>query len=270
MWPRRQGAHAGRSAAEPPVGSIRVRPRDPRRLLQRRSRARGRVEVIETRNRDVSAEGGVETVQCADIVLPREELDRVWSPEYLERLARTYWLWIGRISLGLLRVLYTASSREVVLLRRPFVLLRFLAPEYDVDARGGTVTWRINRGLLVAPAGRGEGYLRMTVERRSEDPARGTVTARLTSQVANFYPMLRGWGWFSRIGRFVYRFTQLQIHVIVTNAFLRSLANLDLAPSVVGSLRGSTPGVPDDEEFEAVRRLQAERRREHAAGAPQP
>ncbi|HLL86730.1 MAG TPA: hypothetical protein VK387_05425, partial [Thermoleophilaceae bacterium] len=67
-----------------------MRPRDPRRLLQRRRRARGRVKVIETRNRDVSAEGGVETVQCAEIVLPREELDRVWSPEYLERLARTY------------------------------------------------------------------------------------------------------------------------------------------------------------------------------------
>jgi len=86
------------------------------------------------------------------------------------------------------------------------------------------------------------------------------VTARITSQVANFYPMLRGWGWFSRIGRFVYRYTQLQIHIIVTNRFLRSLANLDLAPSVVGDLRGSTPGVPDDEEFEALRRLWAERR----------
>lgn len=228
------------------------------------------MRVIETGDRHVAAHGGVATVQCADITLPREELDRVWSPEYLERLARTYWLWMGRISLGLLRVLYTESTREVVLLRRPFVLLRFFAPEYDVDRRGGTVTWRINRGLLVAPEGRGEGYLRMTVERRSEDGARGTVTARITSQVANFYPMLRGRGWFSRIGRFVYRFTQLQVHLIVTNRFLRSLANLDLAPSVVGSLRGSTPGVPDEEEFEALRRLQAEQRREQAAPTAQP
>ena len=76
------------------------------------------MRVIETSNREVAADGGVETVQCADIVLPRRELDSVWSPEYLERLARTYWLWIRRISLGLLRVLYTSSSREVVLLRR--------------------------------------------------------------------------------------------------------------------------------------------------------
>lgn len=225
------------------------------------------MRVIETRDRRVSAHGGVATVQCADITLPREELDKVWSPEYLERLARTYWLWMTRISLGLLQVLYSQDAREVVLLRRPFVLLRFFAPEYDVDRRGGTVTWRINRGLLVAPAGRGQGYLRMTVERRSEDPSGRTVTARITSQVANFYPMLRGWGWFSRIGRFVYRFTQLQIHVVVTNAFLRSLANLDLAPSIVGSLRGSTPGVPDEEEFEALRRLQAGRRPAEASQA---
>jgi GNAT superfamily N-acetyltransferase len=224
------------------------------------------VKVIETRNRDVSAEGGVDTVQRADIVLPRRELDRIWSPEYLERLARTYWRWIERVSVGLLRILYTATAREVVLLRRPFVLLRFLAPEYDVDERGGTVTWRIDRGLLVAPAGRGQGFLRMTVERHEERPETGEVTARITSQVSNFYPTIRGRGWFSRVGRFVYRFTQLKIHVLVTNAFLRSLANLELAPSVVGSLQGRTPGVPDDEEFAALRRLQEGRRNERGAG----
>lgn len=216
------------------------------------------MHVLQTRDRHVSAAGGAATTQCADITLPREELESVWSPEYLERLARTYWLWIGRISLGLLRVVYSEDGRDVVLLRRPFVLLKFFAPEYDVDRRGGTVTWRINRGLLVAPEGRGEGYLRMRVERQSENPEQGTVTARITSQVANFYPMLRGWGWFARIGRWIYRYTQLQIHIVVTNGFLRSLANLDLTPSVIGSLRGSTPGVPDDAEFEAVRRLQAE------------
>lgn len=213
--------------------------------------------MLRTRDEGVSARGGVTTVQWAEITLPRAELEGLWSPEYLERLARTYWLWIGRISLGLLRVLYSANAREVVLLGRPLVLLRFFAPEYDVRGTGGTVTWRINRGILVAPAGRGEGYLRMDVERRSEDSATGDVTLLVTSKVANFYPAIRGWGWFSRIGWVIYRFTQLKIHVLVTNAFFRSLANLDLAPSVVGNLRGSTPGVPDAEEFEAVRRLRA-------------
>lgn len=216
--------------------------------------------MLRTRDEGVSARGGVTTVQWAEITLPQAELEGLWSPEYLERLARTYWLWIGRISLGLLRVLYTATAREVVLLRRPLVLLRFFAPEYDVRSSGGTVTWRINRGLLVAPAGRGEGYLRMDVEWRSEDPATGEVTLLVTSKVANFYPAIRGWGGFSRIGWIMYRFTQLKIHVLVTNAFFRSLANLDLAPSVVGSLLGSTPGVPDADEFEAVRRLRAARK----------
>lgn len=223
--------------------------------------------MIRTRDQGVSAHGGVATVQCADITLPRAELESVWSPEYLERLARTYWVWIGRISLGLLRVVYTSTSREVVLLRRPLVLLRFFAPEYDVNRSGGTVTWRINRGLLVAPGGRGHGYLRMTVERRAEDEAAGEVTARVRSEVSNFYPAIRGRGWFSRIGRVIYRFTQLKIHVIVTNGFLQSLANLDLAPSKVGELRGSTPGVPDDEEFEALRRLQAEQRERESGAA---
>ena len=49
--------------------------------------------------------------------------------------------------------------------------------------------------------------------------------------------MIGGWGWFATIGRFIYRITQLAIHAVVTNAFFRSLARLDLAPSVVGALR---------------------------------
>ena len=50
----------------------------------------------------------------------------------------------------------------------------------------------------------------------------------------NFYPVIAGWGWFARVGRFLYNQTQLRIHVIVTNAFLRSLANLDLEESAGG------------------------------------
>ena len=47
--------------------------------------------------------------------------------------------------------------------------------------------------------------------------------------MANFYPAIA-----FRIGRWVYANTQSRIHVIVTHAFLRSLARLDLAESVVG------------------------------------
>ncbi|MGH8573067.1 MAG: hypothetical protein ACREX8_10915, partial [Gammaproteobacteria bacterium] len=140
--------------------------------------------------------------------------------------------------LGLLRVLYTEEAREIVLLRRPFVLLRFRAPEYEMAEDRGTVTWRIDRGLLVWPSGRGKGYLRISVSRPKEtEPGDGSglTTGTVTSEVANFYPLVAGWGWFSRIGRHLYRITQLRIHVIVTHAFLRSLARLDLVRSRVGA-----------------------------------
>jgi hypothetical protein len=216
-----------------------VRPREPRRLLERRRHARGRVNVLASPQSGDTPEGGVGSKQVAEVTLPRSELERVWSAEYLERLARTYWRFLTRVSLGLLRVLYTDDSREVVLLTRPFVLLRFKAPEYDFEPDRGTVTWPIDRGLLVAPRGRGRGYLRLSVQRPFVDDGAGDVTATVTSEVVNFYPRIA-----ARTGRFFYNQTQLRIHVIVTNAFLRSLANLDLEPSVVGSLRAgpASPG----------------------------
>jgi hypothetical protein len=209
---------------------------DPRLALGRRRRARARVNIVDVPQSESAPDGSVTTVQAAEVTLPREELERIWSPEYLERLARTYWRFLTRVSLGLLRVLYTPDSREIVFLTRPFVLLRFFAPDYEMRDDRGTVTWRINRGLLVAPAGRGKGYLRISVYRPDEDDCGELATVRVSSAVASFYPLIRGWGWFSRIGTHLYRITQLRIHVIVTHAFLRSLARLDLAPSVVGAL----------------------------------
>ncbi len=217
-----------------------MRPRDPRVLLSKRRHAHARVTLTDAPSSGSSGEGGVTTKQCAEVVMPREELDRLWSPEYLERLAGTYWRFLTRISLGLLRVLYTPSSREVVLVARPLVLLTFHPPEYETDAEWGSVTWRIDRGLLVSPRGRSEGYLRLRVERR-EGTRPGEAVAQVESEVANFYPLIAGWGWWSRIGRWVYRVTQLKIHVVVTHSFLRSLANLDLAPSQVGALRSGSP-----------------------------
>jgi hypothetical protein len=197
------------------------------------------VKIVETPQSDAAADGSVTTKQVAEVTLPQSELDRVWSPEYLERLARTYWRFLTRVSLGILRVLYKPDSREIVALFRPLTLLRFHAPEYDTEPDRGTVTWRIDKGLLVAPMGRGKGFLRFTVERCPPEEAGspGLAKALVSSEVANFYPTIGGWGWFARIGRVLYAITQLRIHVIVTNAFLRSLARLDLAPSVVGALR---------------------------------
>lgn len=192
------------------------------------------------------------TKQEAEVTLPRSELDRIWSPEYLERLARTYWRFLTRFFLGLLQVVYTEEGREIAVFGlRPFTLLTFHKPEYETAGDCGTVTWRIKKGLLVAPAGRTKGYLRLTVRRPPADGEvhAGTdlITGTVTSEVANFYPLIAGWGWFSRIGRHIYRITQLRIHIIVTHAFLRSLARLDLAPSVVGALRS---GVAENVEQE--------------------
>ena len=207
-----------------------MRPRDPRRLIERERRARARVQIVAVEQPVSAPEEGIGSKQVAEVTLPHSELERIWSPEYLERLARTYWRFLTRVSLGLLRVLYTPHSREVVALCRPFVLLRFRAPEYEFHSDGGTVTWPIDRGLLVASRGRGRGYLRLTVQRRpGGDQGRGEAIAVVTSEVVNFYPMIA-----SRLGRWIYDQTQLRIHVIVTHAFLRSLANLELEESRTG------------------------------------
>ena len=181
-----------------------------------------------------SEDGAVGSRQVAEVTLPREELEKIWSPEYLERLARTYWSFLSRFSLGLIRVLYSDDSREVVFLRRPFVLLRFRKPEYQIDADGGTVAWPIDRGVLVTKRGRGRGYLRLGVRREPVSDDAGEVTLLVSSEVVNFYPTLA-----TRFGRWLYEQTQLRIHVIVTHAFLRSLANLELEPSRVGALRAA-------------------------------
>jgi hypothetical protein len=202
----------------------------------KKTRNLARVELIEAPESDWEPGGPVTSKQEAEITLPREQLDRMWSAEYLERLARTYWHWLSKISLGLLRIVYSPDSRRVVLLTPPFTLLRFHAPEYDTNRDCGSVTWRIDRGLLVAPPGRGSGWLKITVT-RPEQPLGDEVTVRVSSEVANFYPAIGGWGWFSKVGARIYRNTQLAIHVVVTNGFLRSLARLDLVPSRVGQLR---------------------------------
>jgi hypothetical protein len=200
------------------------------------------VEIVQVPESEAPPDGSVTSKQVAEVTLPRSELDRIWSAEYLERLAGTYWRFLTRISLGLLRVLYSEDAREIALVGRPFVLLRFYPPEYEAREDSGTVTWRIKQGLLVAPAGRGKGYLRITVSRPAEDDGGELVTGTVSSEVANFYPLIAGWGWFARFGRHLYRVTQLRIHVVVTHAFLRSLARLDLAPSRVGALAGGEAG----------------------------
>jgi hypothetical protein len=178
----------------------------------------------------VSGDGKVRSKQSAELTFAPAELDRIWGPANLENLGRTYWLFLSRATLGLIRVVYGKDTRSVVLLRRPLTLLRFDAPEYTIEPEHGAVRWRIKDGLLVARSGRGSGYLSLDVRREADDE-QGRVRLRITAEVSNFYPSLA-----VGFGVPFYRMTQAFVHVLVTHSFLRSLARLRLAESKVGAL----------------------------------
>ena len=215
-----------------------MRQRDPRKLLPENRPLPARVKIVHIPEQAYAQDGSVTTRQEAVVTVPRDVLDRLWTPENLENLARTYWAFLIRISLGLLKIRYGPDSREVVLFGR-IVLLRFHKPDYEADAHRGCVTWRINRGLLVAPGARNKGHLRICVERPRNMDGDSEVPVEISSEVGAFVPMLTfpGLRKLSGFGRWLYKQTQLRIHVIVTHAFLRSLANLELEQSQVGSLR---------------------------------
>jgi hypothetical protein len=180
--------------------------------------------------------GAVRSIQAADLTMPASDVEELWTPLYLERLARTYWKYLSRVSLGLIRVEYTPTERRVVLLRRPFVLLRFGAPEYEISEGRGIVRWRIRDGVLVAK--RDQGYLEIDV-RKSHAPEPGFAQAHVEVEIANFYPAIATW-----ITRWFYKVTQSRIHVLVTHGFLRSLARRELETSAVGRFEPDGPQEP--------------------------
>jgi len=184
----------------------------------------------------MDSNGAVRSIQAADLTMPKGELLEIWDPMHLERLARTYWKYLSRVTLGLIRVEYTASERAVVLLHRPLVLLRFKAPEYELGDGRGVVRWTIRDGILVARPGRsGDGYLEIDVKRCPADEP-GYEKVHVEVEVANFYPALATW-----VARWFYANTQSRIHVLVTHGFLRSLARLELEESAVGRFAPQQP-----------------------------
>ncbi|MCW3006870.1 MAG: hypothetical protein JWP17_1496 [Solirubrobacterales bacterium] len=183
-----------------------------------------------------NAEGAVTSTQEADIDLPEDALHQLWNAHSLERLARTYWRFLTRITLGAIQVRYREDGRDICLFGfAPLSLLTFRAPEYELEQDHGIVRWRIDKGLLVSRRGHGgDGFLEIDVRRcPSDDPARGRLHVEV--EVANFYPAIA-----SSFGRWIYANTQSRIHVIVTHGFLRSLARLDLARSRVGRFPAGT------------------------------
>jgi len=183
----------------------------------------------------MDSNGAVRSIQAADLTMPKGELLEIWDPMHLERLARTYWKYLSRVTLGLIRVEYTDTERAVVLLHRPLVLLRFKAPEYELGDGRGIVRWTIRDGILVARPGRsGDGYLEIDVKRCPADEP-GYEKVHVEVEVANFYPALATW-----VARWFYANTQSRIHVLVTHGFLRSLARLELEQSAVGRFAPAT------------------------------
>lgn len=200
---------------------------------------------------EIDADGAVRSIQGADVTLPEDTFEEIWKPVNLERLARTYWAFLSKCTLGLVRIEYGRAERHVVFVRSPLRLLSFHAPEYEVDADRGIVRWRIADGLLVAEPGRGaDGYLEIDVQ-RMEPVKAGCARLHVDVTVANFYPAIAHW-----VSRFVYSNTQSRIHVIVAHGFLRSLAKGKLAESSVGyfneqgepqeSAEESTAGVSEE------------------------
>jgi hypothetical protein len=103
------------------------------------------------------------------------------------------------------------------------------------------VRWRIDKGLLVASAGRGgDGYLEIDVRHLScDEPGQKRINVEV--EIANFYPQIA-----SRLGRFLYTNTQSRIHVLVTHGFLRRLARRELDESVAGRFRHGEGPQPED------------------------
>jgi hypothetical protein len=232
-----------------------------RRLASRRKRPPTALRNLSDETMIDRRTGAVRSVQAADLLLPDAALGEIWSPAHLERLARTYWRFLARITLGVVRVHYTEHSRSVVLLLPAFKLITFAKPEYEMDSERGLVQWRIERGLLVArsrraaasnpteqlasrrtqfPRAAGEqGHLQIEIRRLVNEPPlstgvygrqallsasdRGNPPAvaclHIEVEVANFYPAIA-----FALSRRLYDITQSRIHVLVTRAFLRSLA----------------------------------------------
>ncbi len=130
--------------------------------------SRVQIRLLPETRAPVEPDGPSGSVQEAEALVPEDLLAQLWRLSYLERLAHGYWRHLRRISLGLIRVLYTPGSRSVVFIHRRAVLLRFRRPRYDTGLGFGQVTWPIERGLLVAM--RGRGHLRISVRRTEPSP----------------------------------------------------------------------------------------------------
>lgn len=208
-----------------------------RRKRQRRGLPARAVILSPRKSTVVASDGAVRSLQKAELTVSEDDVERLWSPANLENLASTYWRFLTTVTLGIVRVRYTETERGVVLFGiRPLTLLRFDRPEYEMEPDHGKVSWKIKGGLLVAKsADRGTGFLALSVTRCPGIDEQGRSTLAIEVEVSNFYPSIA-----ASFSQLVYGATQSFVHVLVTHAFLRSLAKLELTESKVGRLSSAT------------------------------
>jgi hypothetical protein len=78
----------------------------------RESGLRSVVHLLPAREiEELSDSGAAQSIQEAEVLIPRLQLERLWRPESLERLARSYWGFLGRTFFGLIRVVHVEARR---------------------------------------------------------------------------------------------------------------------------------------------------------------
>lgn len=193
------------------------------------------VELVAGGREAVARRGPVGSVHDAELLVPPEALAGLLTTSFLKRVASAYWRFLGRISLGLLRVRSEPRHQVIVLFPR-LALLRFGAARYRGGSDWAEVGWDIDRGLLVAREGRGRGSLRIRIQHVVHDgEVAGRARILMRMEVDGYYPRCRGGGWFAPVGTWLYAQTQARIHRLVMRRFLRSLARLNLSPRATGA-----------------------------------
>ena len=199
-----------------------MRPRDPRRWRGRsRALPPGPPEGLPRPSPALRRLPGApwEATPAGVVSRQRAELagvERLWPAAELGRL---YWADVERLFRGLVRAEERDGRVELVVLRRPLVLLSFDRVVLEDDPDRTAATFPIASGLLVAPDGRHAGHLRLSAQ---TGPG-GALT--LCSEVAGFRPSLAGWGRLAgRLG-WLYAQTQLRIHLLVTWSWMGALAD---------------------------------------------
>jgi hypothetical protein len=217
-------------------------------VVRRRTKLPAEIRIVDPEGAPtIDADGAARSVQAAELTIPEHALIELWSPASLERLARTYWRFLERCSLGLIRVCYSENERAVVLVCRPFVLIGFDAPHYELGENRGVVRWQIRSGALVSHRQNASGgFLQIDVRRLSE-PRDGHQAIHIEIAVLSFYPAIA-----NALSPRLYAATQSAIHVLVTHGFLRSLARLDLAESRTGRFREPERRAADDRRSETA------------------